>query len=371
MPPKKYHSPDFSFLLISITIILFGLVMLSSAGVALAYKEFNDSYYFLKHQITYGLIPGIFLFYVFFRIDYKVWKKFALPLLIFSMLLLFAVFIPGIGTSHGTNAKSWLSFAGVSFQPSEFVKLTFLIYLASWLEKRGNSVKSFKYGLIPFLILLGIILFLVLPDVGTMLIILATAFSVFFVAGASILHLIVISILGGGLVFFLIKLKPYRMARFTIFLHPELDPQGIGYHINQALLAIGSGGFWGKGFGHSRQKFLYLPEPVGDSIFAIISEEMGFFIGTGLVFLFLYFMLKGLKLAKNSIDEFGKFLSVGIMSWFIIQAFINISGMIGLLPMTGVPLPFISYGGTSLMTSMAALGLMGNISKQTKISRIA
>lgn len=339
--------------------------MLSSSGVALGYKEFNDSYYYFKHQIVFGLIPGLFLFYLFFRINYKVWKKFAFPILIFSILLLSAVFIPGIGSSHGTNAQSWLKIAGISFQPSEFVKLTFLLYLASWLEKRNDSVKDFTYGFLPFLFLLGIILLLILPDVGTMLIILSMSFVVFFVAGASILHLVITSIMGLAAVFFLVKLEPYRMARFITFLHPELDPKGVGYHINQALLAVGSGGFWGKGFGHSSQKFLYIPEPVGDSIFAIISEEMGFFISGIFIFSFLYLINKGLSIAKNAPDDFGKFLAVGIMAWISIQAFINISGMIGLLPMTGVPLPFVSYGGTALMTSMGAMGLLANISRQT------
>lgn len=343
--------------------------MLSSAGTALSYKQFNDGYYFLKHQIAFGFIPGLFLFYVLSRIDYKIWKKFAFPILLLSIFLLLLVFIPGLGTSHGTGSQSWVEIFGISFQPSEFVKLTFLLYLASWLSKKDEKVKDFIYGLLPFLIILGIIVFLVLPDAGTMVIILSMAFVVYFIAGANILHLIGISGLGALLIYFLIKLKPYRVARFMTFLHPELDPRGIGYHINQALLAIGSGGLWGRGFGHSRQKFLYLPEPVGDSIFAIISEEMGFFAAAGIILVFLCLFYKGIQIAKKAPDEFGKLLGVGIMSWIIIQAFINVSGMIGLMPMTGVPLPFISYGGSSLMTSMAGIGIMANISKQTVQAR--
>lgn len=364
---NKSHSPDYSFIIAAGALILFGLVMLSSAGVALAYKDYSDGFYFLKHQIAFGLIPGLFLFYVLSRIDYKIWKKFAFPMLIFSILLLLLVFIPGIGTSHGTAAQSWVKIFRISFQPSEFVKLTLLIYLASWLSKKDEKVKNFTYGLLPFLILLGIIVALVLPDAGTMLIILSMLFIVYFAAGASLIHLAGLSGLGVAMVYFLINLKPYRMARFMTFLHPELDPQGIGYHINQALLAIGSGGFWGRGFGHSRQKFLYLPQPYGDSIFAIISEEMGFFAAAGIILVFLYLFYKGIQIAKKAPDEFGKLLGVGIMSWIIIQAFINVSGMIGLMPMTGVPLPFISYGGSSLMTSMAGIGIMANISKQTTL----
>ncbi|MFC1613024.1 putative lipid II flippase FtsW [Patescibacteria group bacterium] len=363
---QNYHAPDYTFIYTSIGIILFGLIMLSSAGVALAYKEYNDSYYFLKHQIVFGLIPGIFLFYLMARIDYKNWKKISFPLLIFSIALLILVFIPGLGIKGG-SAKSWIKILGVSFQPAEFVKLTFLIYLARWLEKKETIVKDFTYGLLPFLILLGSIMFLIImqPDMGTMLIIILMSFTVFFVAGADIGHLFFVGLAGILLMFFLMQLKPYRMERFTTFLHPEADPQGIGYHINQSLLAIGSGGILGRGFGQSRQKFLYLPEPVGDSIFAIIAEEMGFIICIVVIFAFLYLMMRGLNIAKNAPDNFGKFLVIGIIAWFIIQALLNIGGMMSLLPMTGVPLPLISYGGSSLLTCMAGLGIIVNISMQT------
>lgn len=362
---NKYHAPDYNFILIAFAIIAIGLIMLSSAGVALSYKQFNDGYYFLKHQIAYGLIPGLFLFYLLSKIDYKLWKKFALQILIVSIGLLLLVFIPGLGTSHGTVSRSWVNIFGISFQPAEFIKLTFLLYLARWLEKRNNSIKGFTYGLLPFLLLLGGISVLIITDMGTTLIILLTSFIVFFIAGASILHLFFTGLGGSLIIFFLIRIKPYRMARFMTFLHPELDPRGIGYHINQALLAIGSGGIFGKGFGQSRQKFLYLPEPVGDSIFAIMAEEMGFIFIIFLIFALIYLLYKGLKIARNAPDTFGKLLGIGIMSWFIIQSFVNIGGMIGLLPMTGVPLPFVSYGGSSLLTCMAALGIMVNISKQT------
>jgi len=364
---QNYHTPDYAFLYTAIGLILFGLIILSSAGVALGYKEYHDSYYFLKHQIVFGLLPGIFLFYLMARIDYKNWKKISFPLLILSILLLVLVFIPGLGITGG-RAKSWIKICGISFQPAEFVKLAFLIYLARWLEKKDTIVKDFTYGLLPFLILLGSIMFLIMmqPDMGTMLIIILMAFTVFFVAGADISHLFFVGLAGILLMCFLTQIKPYRMERFMTFLHPEADPQGIGYHINQSLLAIGSGGILGRGFGQSRQKFLYLPEPVGDSIFAIMAEEMGFIVCVVVIFAFLYLMLRGLKIAKNSPDNFGKLLVVGIISWFIIQALVNIGGMMSLLPMTGVPLPLISYGGSSLLTCMAGLGIIVNVSMQTQ-----
>ena len=199
-----------------------------------------------------------------------------------------------------------------------------------------------------------------------MMIIVFIALSMYFVAGAHIKHLLMVSFGGLLLLFTLIKLAPYRLARFTIFLNPELDPQGIGYHINQAFLAIGSGGLFGRGFGQSRQKFNYLPEITGDSIFAIIAEELGFFLTVAFVAIFVFFAYKGYKIAFTSPDIFGKLLAVGITSWIIFQSFINIGAMVGLLPITGVPLPFISYGGTAMMMNLAAVGILINVSKYTR-----
>ena len=369
MKKTKGKQPDYVLIILFGILILFGLVMLSSAGTALGYQKFDDPYYFLKHQVLFGLIPGLIFLFIFSKIDYRKWKKIAFPLLIFSIVLLILVFIPGLGASYG-KAKSWINIAGFSLQPSEIVKLTFLIYLATWLEKRSKEeIKDVSAGLAPFLIsLLTVALLMVLqPDIGTMSVIILVSLIVFFIAGADILHLIGIGTVGLAGLFLLIKSAPYRVARFTTFLHPELDPQGIGYHINQALLAIGSGGLFGLGLGHSRQKFQYLPEATGDSIFAIIAEELGFILTLGLIFLFLFLAYRGFVLAQKAPDKFGKLLVVGIISWFVIQAFVNIGAMLGLLPMTGIPLPFISYGGTALMTSLAAVGILVNISKHCDV----
>jgi cell division protein FtsW len=364
----KYHAPDFWMLVSFGALVLLGLFILSSAGSAVGYQSFGDSYYFIKHQVLNGLIPGILLFLLFSNINYQVWKRFTLPLLLLSIALLVIVFIPGIGAEYGT-AKSWINLGGFSFQPAELVKLTFLIYLATWLEKRGiHGVKDLYYGLLPFMFLIGVIsvLMLMQPDMGTLSIIIFMAMAVYFASGAKIKHVSLLIAGGMSFIYVLILNSPYRAARLTTFLHPELDPQGIGYHINQAFLAIGSGGFWGRGFGHSRQKFQYLPEATGDSIFAIMAEELGFIICVLIIFLFIFLMYRGLKTAKGSIDQFGRLLAIGIVSWFTFQAFFNISSMIGLLPMTGIPLPFISYGGTALAVTMAAFGILINISKQAK-----
>lgn len=363
----KLHQPDYRFIIALSLIVIFGLVMLSSASVSLSFEKFNEGYYYVKHQILNGVIPGIILLVVFSFVDYRFWKKIALGLLIFSIALLVLVFIPGIGAGYGT-AKSWIYIFGVSFQPAELVKLTFLIYLATWLESRGQKKASdFSEGLVPFLSILGVIAILLIlqPDIGTMSIIILTGLVVYFIGGANLLHMLYVGLAGFISLIVLIKISPYRAARLMTFLHPELDPQGIGYHINQAFLAIGSGGFWGRGFGMSRQKFQYLPEVAGDSIFAIIAEELGFILATILVLAFLYLMYRGFKIAQNAPDSFAKLLVIGIISWIMIQAFVNIGAMVGLLPLTGVPLPFISYGGTALAVLLGACGIVINISRKT------
>lgn len=362
------HAFDLPFLLIAGGLLLFGLIMLSSASGPVGYDEFGDSYYFIKHQAIFGLVPGLIGLYFFSRVPYYKWKEYAFPILLVTIGLLILVFIPGIGAGIGTS-HSWIRFGSLfSLQPAEIVKLSFLFYLAAWLENRQGSVHDLHNGLIPFLTVLGVVLLLITlqPDVGTMSIIAIMSFVVYFVAGASFLHLGIIALGGFGALALLIKLAPYRAARFTTFLHPELDPQGIGYHINQALLAIGSGGFFGLGYGQSRQKFEYLPEVVGDSIFAVISEEMGFVFAVLLIIGFLALLWRGIKIANEAQDRYGTFLVTGIIAWFTIQAFINIGSMVGILPMTGVTLPFISYGGTSLAITLAAVGVVLNVSKYKK-----
>jgi len=365
---KNWHRPDYKFIVVLFAIIIFGLIMLSSASVSMSFEKYHDSYYIVKHQILWGLIPGLIAFFFLSVFDYKILKKFAFGMLAISIGLLVLVFVPHIGAGYGT-AKSWINVFGASFQPSELVKLTFLIYLATWLESRGQKKASdLAEGLVPFLSVLGIITVLLIlqPDLGTMTIIVLASLIVYFVGGANVLHMIGVGI--GSLfgLFALIKIAPYRAARLTIFLHPELDPQGIGYHINQAFLAIGSGGFWGKGFGMSRQKFQYLPEVAGDSIFAIIAEELGFIISSLLIIGYLYLMSCGLKIAQKAPDNFGKHLVVGITALILIQSFVNIGAMVGLLPLTGVPLPFVSYGGTSMAVLLAACGIVVNVSRQTR-----
>ena len=362
------HAPDYVLITIIFILVLFGLLMLMSAGSVISYQKFKSSYYFFWHQVLFGLIPGIIVFYICSKIDFKLWKKFAFLMLIISIFFLLLVLIPGIGV-EGAKARSWIKIFGFTIQPSEIVKLTFLIYLASWLHSRGiKRIKDIHRGLIPILIPISIIIILMFlqPDLGTLSIIFVIFLSCYFVGGGDIRHIISI-IIGAFVVFFIaIKMAPYRLARLMVFMNPNIDPQGAGYHLNQALIAIGSGGLFGVGLGYSRQKYGYLPEVWTDSIFPIIAEELGFILCVIYILLIFILIYHGLIIAKRSKSTYGRILATGIIVWIGFQSFLNISSMLGLMPMTGVPLPFVSYGGTALVMNLAAMGILVNISRYTR-----
>lgn len=364
---EKIRPIDKPLFIALLALLSFGLIMIASAGIAYSRSRFGDSYFFFKHQLLYGVVPGFLILFVTQKINYNFWKKISFPFFVFSVICLILVFIPTFG-SRIYGASRWLRLGSFSFQPSEMLKLSIILYLAAWLESRSDKVKDFYEGLMPFLAIVGIVSFLLIkqPDVGTLGVIVLISMAIFFSSGARISHLI--SMITGGLVFLglLIKFESYRMNRFLVFLNPEMDPSGAGYQINQALLAIGSGGIFGLGLGHSLQKFNYLPEPVGDSIFAIIGEELGMIGAMVLILIFVYFALRGLRIAKYSPDKFSHLTVIGIISWIIFQAFVNISAISGVIPLTGIPLPFISYGGTSLVFLMAAVGILLNISKYSQ-----
>ena len=366
----KIQNTDFDKTLFSLVaaLIVFGLVMISSAGIIYSQTRFGDAYYFFKHQLLYGVFPGLLIMYFVQRIDYRYWKKVSFPFFLVSIICLILVFVPGIGTTiYGANR--WINLGPVSFQPSEMAKFALIIYLAAWLESKGErGVKDFYEGFVPFLGILGLASFLIIkqPDMGTLGVLVMIAVSIFFVSGARLSHIFALGFSGVMLVFLAVKLEPYRLNRILAFLDRGADPQGIGYQINQALLAVGSGGIFGLGLGHSRQKFNYLPEPVGDSIFAVIGEELGLLGAVILVSLFVALAFRGFRIAKNAPDEFGRLVAVGITMWIFLQAFVNIAANTALIPLTGIPLPFVSYGGTSLVFLMFSVGVLMNISKQSK-----
>ena len=342
--------------------------MVSSVSVVVSYDIYGDSHQFLKDQVVSALI-GWVAFFVVSKIDYHFWKKNALLMMIITLLLLILVFIPGFGFEHG-GARRWISVGPIFFQPSEVIKITFLFYLAAWLSKKGAQVKDFSVGFLPFLALICLISALIMmqPDLGTLLVIVAMASILFFVTGANIKHILLAALMGLLAVGLLIVSTPYRMARLKAFLNPEENILGIGYHVQQALVAIGSGGWLGRGFGRSLQKFSYLPEVSGDSIFAIMAEELGYIRIILFMLVYVIFLIRGFQIAKKAPDRFGKLVAIGVVSWLGFQAFVNMAAMLSLVPLTGLPLPFISYGGSSLIISMIAVGILYNISKYSKES---
>ncbi len=361
------HKSDRTFVISLIALVVFGLIMLSSASAVMSYQNFHQNYYYFFRQLLLGGILGFLGFAIASKIDFHQWRKYSTILVGVTLLLLILVFVPGIGLEHN-GAHRWLHLGPLTMQPTEMAKLTFLLYLAGWLEKRRKNVHDFQSSFIPFLAILGVLGLLVIaqPDVGTLSIIVISAIVMYFVAGASIKHLALL--LAGGVLLFLllIKIAPYRTARLTVFLNPDIDPQGIGYQINQSLLAVGSGGLFGQGLGKSIQKYNYLPEVAGDSIFAVIAEELGFLRVLILLILFGILAYRGFSIAKKAPDLFGKLIATGIVSWIVFQALLNIAAMLAIVPLTGVPLPFVSYGGTALMFTLIGMGIVLNISKQTR-----
>ncbi|MBI2607682.1 MAG: putative lipid II flippase FtsW [Candidatus Doudnabacteria bacterium] len=364
--PKKLDLPKMDYVLLGLvlTLLAFGLLALSSASSVLSFERFGNNHFYVLRQITFGAIPGLILLYFFSRINYHVWQKFAPLLVLIGMVLLVLVLIPGIGFAVG-GARRWIDFGYFLFQPAEFVKLAIIFYLASWYDKRKLNANDLYYGFLPTLFIVGIISGLIIlePDLGTMVGLALIAATMFFVGGAKIKHLFSTALASLLVLWLLIKAAPYRLERIVAYFNPQVDQQGISYQINQALLAIGSGGLWGTGFGQSRQKFNYLPETIGDSIFAIMSEELGFVRMTILLLILLFFAFRGYKIAKNAPDVFGKLVAAGITSWLVFQSLMNIGGITAIIPLAGIPLPFISYGSSALAISLASIGVLLNISR--------
>lgn len=362
---KKGHAPDYAFLFALGLLLIFGLIMLSSASSDLGKMKFDDTYYYLTHQIYYGLSLGVIGFLAGYFIPYKKWQAIAVPLLAVSIFALLIVFTP-LGMRSG-GASRWINLGPFSVQPAEILKLTFIIYLSAWLSgKRKNRTTSFFEGFLPFLIISAIIAVLVVlqPATTTIFILLAASMIVYFINGARIRYIAGMVLLGVLLLAILVAVTPYRLQRVVNFINGDnTDVLSSGYHRNQALIAIGSGGLTGVGYGQSTSKYRFLPEPIGDSIFAVIAEELGFIAATFLIALYIFIFMRGLAIARGCRDQFGKLVVMGFISIIAIQTFINIGAISGLLPLTGVPLPFISYGGTALAIFMTMSGIIVNISK--------
>lgn len=357
-----------TFLFLTGVILVFGLIVLSSAGVAEGQNKFGQPQYYFYHQLLFGLLPGIIAFLLLGKVPYKFWQKISLPLLIGAIALLVAVLLPSYG-HYLKGAQRWLRIGAFSFQPSELLKLSVIIYLAAWFSRKGTAMKHWTYSAVPFFVIIIFLSFLLAaqPDIGTLSVVLLIAFGMYFAGGAKFKHILVLLVILGIFLGALVYFEPYQLDRILTFINPSKDPQGSSYHIRQAKLGLGSGGLFGRGFGNSQQKINYLPEPVGDSIFVILTEELGLVGASFLLLLFVLLSLNMTRIAIHAPDEFSRLFVVGVLIWIMGQAFMNISAISGLMPLTGVPLPFVSYGGTALASILGSLGIVYNIAKQQRI----
>ncbi len=349
------------------SLVAIGLVMIFSASSAVALVEHHDVAYYAKRQIVW-LIVGLVIAYGAYRLDYRQLKRWAPYLLVFSILSLLAVLVPHVGFSVN-GARRWIGASVVSFQPSEFAKLGLVIYLAAMLATRGERIVSLVRGLFPLCIPVVLMAVLVLkePDMGTASLLVMIAFAMFFAAGARLMHLFAILLATTPAVIVEVLASPYKRERVFAFLNPWKDPQNAGFHIVQSLLALGSGGIFGLGLGSSRAKFFYLPEQYTDFIFSILGEELGLIGALAVVILFIVFGYRAIKIAIAAPDRFGFFLAIGCMSIVVIQAFVNIGVVTSSWPVTGVPLPFISFGGSSLIVNLVAVALIANVGRGQRV----
>ena len=327
-------------------------------------KNESTFYSVLFSQLVLGFGFGFIGMYFALKIDYKFWRKYSFYILLVSILVTAAVFIPNLGWSH-LGAKRWIDFGFTRFQPVEILKFGFVIYFAAWLSWVKNKVQDFKFGILPLSILLAIIALILFnqPDTKSFILITITGICMLFISGVSMKYISLIGVGSVVLLSALVFFTPYLQERVKTFINPSQDPQGSSYQIQQSLIAIGSGGIFGRGYGQSIQKFSYLPEPQGDSIFAVIGEEFGFIGSIGIIILYLLFVLRGLRIANNSPDLFSRLLVSGIVILIVAQSFMNIASITGVFPLTGVPLVFMSHGGTSLMIDLIAIGIVLQISK--------
>ncbi len=363
---KARRFPDFWILSATLLILMIGVIMVYSASAVLAFHDFGDSYYYLKRQLIFAVL-GIAAMLILMNVDYHYWKRYAKLGLILGFALLILVLIPGIGVVRG-GARSWLGIASLGIQPSEFMKLAMIIFMAKFLSEPSSDITSFRRGLLPMLLLMGAAFGLIMlqPDLGTGAVLLGATMMIIFSAGARLSHLISLGAIGLAGFAGLIIAAPYRLKRILNFIDPWADPLGGGYQIIQSLYAIGPGGLVGLGLGMSRQKYNYLPEPQTDFIFSILAEELGFIGGASLILLFLLLVWRGMRCAITAPDSFGSLLAVGIVGMIAVQVIINIGVVTGMMPVTGITLPLVSAGGSSLTLMLTAIGILLNISRHSK-----
>ncbi len=357
--------PDYTFLIIVLMLLCYGLIMVFSASSAHAHYRYDDAYYFIKRQFAWALI-GLGIMFTVSRISYKTIYRYAIHIMAIAIVLLIAV--PFVGTTVN-GAKRWIGFGSFSFQPSEVAKFAIIVFLARSLTVNTQALKTFTKGFLPYIVIIGLLAMLVFiePHLSAAIVIALTGFIILWAAGAKISHFLTIGIPAAGLASLAVLSAEYRLERVLTFLDPFKDMSGDGYQVVQSLYAIGSGGFWGLGLGQSRQKFLYLPEPQNDFIFSIVCEELGFIGALLVLVLFVFLIWRGVKIAVHAPDKFSKLTVIGIIGLIAIQVIINIAVVTSSLPATGMPLPFFSYGGTSLVFILAEMGVILSVSRECEL----
>ncbi|SEN05825.1 putative lipid II flippase FtsW [Lihuaxuella thermophila] len=355
--------PDFWLILLTFVLLGFGLIMVFSTSYYKGLTDYQDSYYFFKRQLGYGLV-GLLFFFIFSNIPYTVYRKYVGMILIFSLVSLVAVLIPHVGEIRN-GARRWVDLYFLSFQPSEYVKLGMIIYTASIMVKKQPVIDHFKRSVLPPLTVIGLVCLLLYaqPHFSAIVIILTTCMTIIFCAGVRLRHLFFLAMAGVPVLIGAMFLGDYRKERLDTLMDPLSDPTDKGYQITQSLIAIGPGGLTGSGLGNSIQKMAYLPEAHTDFIFSIIAEELGFIGSALLISLFILLIVRGVLIALQSPDQFGSLLGIGIVTLIAVETFFNLGVVTALLPVTGVPLPLISYGGTALIIKLIELGILLNISR--------
>lgn len=360
-------SVDRTLLGIVILLVVGGFFIFSSASLGLLAREGAHFSSVAFSQIFYGIIGGSLALFLMSGIHYRFWRKYAFYIFLVTIVLALLVFAPKIGLElHG--AHRWVKIGFFSFQPAEFLKIGYVVYLSTWLSGMKQHIGSFVKGTLPFfgIVALSGLVVLIQPDTDTFVIMALSSIAMFLTAGGRWRDVFGLCLIGVALLAILAFSRPYIMDRLTSFLDPSTDPQGKSYQINQSLIAIGSGGIPGRGFGQSIQKFEHLPEPISDSIFAVYGEEFGFIGSVFLVLIFSFFAFRGYKIATESADLFGMLLVIGFVTMIVAQAYLNIASMLALAPLSGLPLPFTSHGGTALLTTLASVGIILNVSKYRK-----
>lgn len=352
---------------IVLVLVFGGFLIFSSASLGLLARSGASFSSVALSQFMFGIVGGGISLFLMSNLHHRHLRKYAFYIFVLACIVTLLVFVPSLGMSHG-GATRWINLGGFSFQPTEILKIAFIIYLATWLSGTYTNIKNFKAGTLPYVGIVSVVgvITLLQPDTDTFMVMGIASLAMFVVAGGRYRDVALLTVVAIILLAILALLRPYVLDRITTFIHPERDLQGSGWQIHQSLIAVGTGGITGRGFGQSVQKFEYLPEPIGDSIFAVYAEEFGFLGGCLLILLYIGFILRGYKIASQAKDMFGTLLVVGFITLIACQAFLNIASMIGVAPLSGLPLPFISHGGTALLATLTMVGIILNVSKFPK-----